>query len=184
MDFLDSVVNGRIIPSIILWQSPENSFTYVLDGAHRLSVLRAWMMDDWGDRAPDDYYIRRDRRQIIEVARATRELVKKRIGSFKDHESAFREYTKLAEQGKIQRDEMGESRFSRAVFYQSVVGGLHTLSVQWERGGYESAEQSFLRINRSGQALDPWEATLIEFRKSSYARCIMSIANGGEPGRY
>jgi Protein of unknown function DUF262 len=41
IEFLDSVVYGRIIPSLILWLNQESNFTYVLDGAHRLSVIRA-----------------------------------------------------------------------------------------------------------------------------------------------
>ncbi len=183
IDFLDSVVNGRIIPSIILWNSPENSFTYVLDGAHRLSVLRAWMSDDWGDKA-GDYYARRNDTEIKKVAQITRELVQKQIGLFIDFQTAHIEYTELGDQGKIQKKEMGQKRFSQASFYQRVMGGLNTLAVQWEKGNYESAEQSFLRINRKGQALDPWEATLIEHRRGSYARSIMCIANGGEPGHY
>src|SRR5690606_30078433 len=33
LEFLESVVKGHIIPSLILWKSTENGFIYVLDGA-------------------------------------------------------------------------------------------------------------------------------------------------------
>ncbi len=182
VEFLDSVVNGRIIPSVILWHSQDNELIYVLDGAHRLSVIRAWMIDDWGDRA-GTYYERRDQNLIIESAQFVRDLVRSRIGAFSDFESAYNEFVEMSEQERIPKQLMGD-RYPRAIFYNRAMIGRQGISLQWERGNYESAEQSFLRINRSGQALDAWEATLIEYRRSSYARCVMSIANGGEEGHY
>lgn len=183
VDFLDSIVFGRIIPSIILWTNPENGLVFVLDGAHRLSVLRAWMLDDWGDKAID-YYQRKNFDQIKESAAEVRSLVRNCIGSFSDYFYAFSELNKFIEDSKAPKAEMDDIRYRQATFYQQVVSGLRTLSVQWEKGDYDSAEKSFLRINRSGQTLDPWEATLIEYRNSSYARCILSIANGDEQGHY
>lgn len=183
IEFLDSVVNGRIIPSLILWQSKESNITYILDGAHRLSVIRAWMIDDWGDKA-GDYYERRDKELIQQAANKTRELLRNSIGLFKDYESAWNEHQRLSELGEAPKRKMSQIRYQQATFYTQVTVSHHTLAVQWEKGNYESAEQSFLRINRRGQALDPWEATLIEYRKSSYARVIMSIANSGESGHY
>ena len=47
VSLLDCFVNGDLIPSVILWQSPTHLF--VIDGGHRLSVLRAWIEDDYGD---------------------------------------------------------------------------------------------------------------------------------------
>ena len=183
LEFLESVVKGHIIPSLILWRSTENGLIYVLDGAHRLSVIRAWMADDWGDRA-NEYYDRRDKKKIIQIATETRTLVHSIIGSFDEFEKARRESDVLVKEGKAPKVEMTEKQFSQSTFYSDVVTGNLTLFVQWEQGNYESAEQSFLRINRQGQPLDPWESTLIEYRRSSYSRCIMSIANGGEKGHY
>ncbi len=183
VEFLDSVVQGRIIPSIILWHSPENGYVYVLDGAHRLSVIRAWMSDDWGNNA-GDYYERRDKRLIDEAAKTIRDLVKIKLGSFEDFRKAAEELDRRVEEGEAPKQIMDPKSFSQAQFYIRVVRSLSTLYVQWEQGGYEIAEQSFLRINQGGQALNKWEATLIEYRNSSYARAIMSIANGGESGHY
>ena len=45
--FLESFLENEVIPSLILWMSP--SFIFVIDGGHRLSALRAWMEDDYGD---------------------------------------------------------------------------------------------------------------------------------------
>jgi Protein of unknown function DUF262 len=48
VSLLHSVLNEQVIPSIIMWRSPENHW-YVLDRGHRLSVVLAWIRDDWGD---------------------------------------------------------------------------------------------------------------------------------------
>jgi Protein of unknown function DUF262 len=45
-DLIETFVKGNIIPSIILWQSGQRVF--VIDGAHRLSALIAWVRDDYG----------------------------------------------------------------------------------------------------------------------------------------
>lgn len=182
-EFLESVFLGQIIPSIILWKSDENEMTYILDGAHRLSVIRAWMLDDWGDKS-GNYYERRDIDQIKVIANNVRSLVNTAIGSFEDFKSSYNKLQVLIKDGKAPKNEMGEREFRQANFYSDVIGSNSTLVAQWETGDYNSAEQSFLRINRQGQPLDPWEATLIEYRKGSYSRTIMHIANSGESGHY
>jgi hypothetical protein len=45
---IESFVDSEVIPSLILWKAP--SFIFVIDGGHRLSALRAWMEDDYGDK--------------------------------------------------------------------------------------------------------------------------------------
>ena len=47
VSLLECYIHGDLIPSVILWRSP--SFLFVIDGGHRLSVLKAWMEDDYGD---------------------------------------------------------------------------------------------------------------------------------------
>src|SRR5690606_34572798 len=46
--FIQSFIDGDLVPSVILWQSDEG-FIFAIDGAHRLSTLRAWIEDDYGD---------------------------------------------------------------------------------------------------------------------------------------
>lgn len=45
--FIASFLDNELIPSLILWKS--QSYIFVIDGGHRLSALRAWMEDDYGD---------------------------------------------------------------------------------------------------------------------------------------
>jgi hypothetical protein len=157
--------------------------TYILDGAHRLSVIRAWILDDWGDKS-GNYYERRDIDQIKAIASEVRALINSSIGSFEEFRQSYQDLQKLIKDGKAPKKEMSDKAFKQANFYSDVIGSNATLFAQWETGDYNSAEQSFLRINRQGQPLDPWEATLIEYRRGSYSRTIMHIANGGESGHY
>ena len=43
---IDTFSKSEIIPSIILWQSSDRIF--IVDGAHRLSALVAWVRNDYG----------------------------------------------------------------------------------------------------------------------------------------
>ena len=47
VSLLECFVSGDLIPSVILWKSP--TFLFVIDGGHRLSVLKSWVEDDYGD---------------------------------------------------------------------------------------------------------------------------------------
>jgi uncharacterized protein DUF262 len=81
VDLIRSFLDADLIPAVILWRAGRNIF--VIDGAHRLSALIAWILDDYGDRKTSlDYsggYITEDQRI---VAGRTRDLVKKTVGSY------------------------------------------------------------------------------------------------------
>jgi hypothetical protein len=47
-DFIESYINGELIPAIILWRNNTGLY-FVIDGAHRLSALISWIKDDYGD---------------------------------------------------------------------------------------------------------------------------------------
>ena len=49
-DLIGSFLDGDLIPSIILWRSPDTGNIFVIDGAHRLGALIAWVQDDYGDK--------------------------------------------------------------------------------------------------------------------------------------
>ncbi len=179
---LESIVKGLIIPSLIIWKSPDNNFLYILDGAHRISVMRAWVIDDWGDKAEEDYYERHEYyEEIREAAQVVRAAVKSNIGSYEDFLTAGKSWLVASKDGSP-RDKLTDKEYQRGLFYTEMIqeAGFH---IQEVSGDYEVAEASFLRINKSGQPLYDWETTLIENRNSSFARAIMSVANGGA-GRY
>jgi len=182
--FLNSVIHRRIIPSIILWRSDETGLVYVLDGAHRLSVLRAWMIDDWGDKAAEFYKDSPDYARVKEGADAARRAVDEKIGAFSNFADAYREWNEIAKKGGAPLKQMSGERAEMAVFYSDIAMASRTLSAQWETGDYDAAEESFLAINRQGAPLDTLESLLIEFRNGSMSRIIMSVANAGAHGHY
>ncbi len=47
--FVKSFLSGDLIPALIFWQSSTGG-VFVIDGAHRLSALIAWVHDDYGDQ--------------------------------------------------------------------------------------------------------------------------------------
>lgn len=47
VDFIESFLDGDLIPAIILWRS-TSGYLFVIAGSHRLSSLAAWINDDYG----------------------------------------------------------------------------------------------------------------------------------------
>lgn len=163
LSLLQCFVNGDLIPSVILWKSPTNIF--VIDGGHRLSVLRAWVEDDYGDGPVSHMFFDRniplDQKKVAEKTRA---LVNGSIGSFK-HVQA-----KLV-QGDLATD---EKRKLNAVISRA-------LSIQWVNGNADKAESAFFKINTEGTPLDDIEELLLKTRHkpiSIAARAVIRAATG------
>lgn len=89
---VESFLNGDLIPSIILWKSPTSGNVFVIDGAHRLSALIAWVHDDYGDKYTSMPFfgenIPHDQKKAAEQARS---LIQKRVGSYEDLSAALRD---------------------------------------------------------------------------------------------
>ncbi len=183
VSLLDSLVHEQVIPSIIMWYSPHNGYDYVLDGGHRLSVVIAWLNNDWGAHLTD-FEDEEEEEHIKQAARRVQQLVETRIGTVADYIAAEQALEKAVRAGKSGLEELGERTFKRALFYRQLLKrdvGFHIL---WVSGDYERAEQSFLKINKSGKQLTEWETKLIENRNSSFARAVMSIANVNSAEHY
>ncbi len=176
---LESVVKDQVIPSIIMWYSPDSGRDYVLDGGHRISVVMAWLKDDWGDRIPSEHF--EDEAQVPEIRKAAdkvRALVRTRIGSLDDYKTADDEFNQVIDAGEaIPKDALDSIIFERASFYQKLSRGSIGFHVLWVNGDFKTAEQSFLKINKSGKQLTDWETKLVENRDSSFARTVMALAN-------
>ena len=86
VSLLECYVNGDLIPSVILWKSP--SYLFVIDGGHRLSVLKAWIEDDYGDgpvsQAFFGYEVSPEQKAAAEK---TRKLVEAKVGSWHHFQS-------------------------------------------------------------------------------------------------
>ena len=87
VDLVRTFLDGDLIPAIILWQSGK--YVFVIDGAHRLSALMAWIANDYGDRSASvkffDSQIPEEQKRVAE---RTRRLMADEVGSWADYVQA------------------------------------------------------------------------------------------------
>jgi len=162
VSLLECFVSGDLIPSVILWKSP--TFLFVIDGGHRLSVLKSWVEDDYGDGYLSlKYFGDAISESQKKAAKKTRDLVNKQVGS-------YQQFKKKVEGGEI--DARISSILSRA------------LPVQWVKGDADKAEASFFKINTQGTPLDQIEQSLLENRKRPIAISARAIIRSGRGHKY
>ena len=164
--FIASFVDGEVIPSLILWKAP--SFIFVIDGGHRLSALRAWMADDYGDGPISlEFYGGEITDRQRAIAKQTRRLVEKEVGRY----STLQESVALQSADEVDRNR-GQVLFTRA------------LALQWVHGDAKVAETSFFKINSQGTPLDKTEGLLIRNRRKPIAVAARAILRAGSGHKY
>jgi hypothetical protein len=157
---------GDLIPSVILWSSPQ--YVFVIDGGHRLSALRAWIEDDFGDGPLSlSFFGHQITEDQIKAANETRRLVLKDVGSWQ-HWRARNKQPDLPEADRIKAKNLS----TRAI------------PVQWVLGDAEKAEASFYRINTQGTPLDDIEELLIRNRRRPAPIAARSIIRAGMGHKY
>lgn len=163
---LECFVNGDLIPSVILWQSPTNIF--VIDGGHRLSVLKSWILDDYGDGPASHTFFGYDiSDEQKKSATRTRNLVDQKIGRWTHFVARSEDpNTPLAEKKKI------TAAFTRG------------LPIQWVSGDATKAESSFFKINTKGTPLDAVEELLLKNRHRPIAISARAIVRAGKGHKY
>lgn len=154
MQLIKTFANADIIPSVILWQSGSRIF--IIDGAHRLSALAAWVHDDYGaGTISREFYKGRMPDHQIKLHDETRALVNKEVGSWAEKES--------------QRSPLN----------------LKDIHVQWiPNTDPKQAADSFIRINSGGTVIDPLEARILREKRSALAIAARVIARGGSGHEY
>ena len=166
ISLLECFTNGDLIPSVILWQSP--TYLFVIDGGHRLSVLRAWIEDDYGDGPLSQAYfgseISKEQRKIAEK---TRSLVNGAIGSWQHFQT------------KLESDELEPSERKKV---NAIIS--RGLPIQWVKGDADKAESSFFKINTKGTPLDEIEELLLKSRKRPISIAARAIIRSGKGHKY
>lgn len=166
VSLLECFVNGDLIPSVILWQSP--TYLFVIDGGHRLSVLKAWIDDDYGDGPTSQpffgYQISDEQKKNADKVRT---LVSKKIGS-------WQHYLAKAEDQNLDPSE-------RKKLNALITRGL---PIQWVKGDADKAESSFFKINTKGTPLDDIEELLLKSRKKPISIAARAIIRAGKGHRY
>jgi hypothetical protein len=164
--FIASFVDNEVIPSLILWKSPSHIF--VIDGGHRLSALRAWMENDYGDGPRSlQFYNGEIPAEQRKIAKKTRKLIEKRVGTYEHLKSLVDNTAAQPEQRR-----RADTLVTRA------------LPVQWIQGSAAVAETSFFKINTQGTALDEVEEMLIRNRKRPISIAARAILRAGSGHKY
>lgn len=163
-DFVKTFLDGDLIPAIILWGAGGG--TFVIDGAHRLSALIAWVHDDYGDGAKSRPFFQNDiPPEQLRAAKRTRDLINKVVGSYVEHETA------------IDQPRSKPEVIERAKRLSSLA-----LQLQWvPAGDVKKAEASFFKINQAATPIDPTELRILRARTSPIAitsRVIVRNATG------
>ena len=131
-----------------MWQSP--TYLFVIDGGHKLSVLKAWVQDDSDDGPISQkffgYDVSSDQKKAADKAR---ELINSKIGSWQHFQAKIDDSSELttAERKRV------NTIISRG------------LPIQWVKGDPDKAAESFFKINMKGTPLDDVEELLLRNRK-------------------
>jgi hypothetical protein len=167
-DFIESFLDGDLIPAIILWRS-TGGYLFVIDGSHRLSSLAAWINDDYGDGLiSKQFYDGIIPDEQIEIAEETRKLIRKRIGLYSDFKLALTNPEKVSPE--IQRKAKNLAALA--------------IQLQWVDGGANKAENSFFKINQQAAPIDKTELVLLEARKKPNCIAARAIIRSGKGHKY
>jgi hypothetical protein len=168
VDLVRAFVDGDLIPAVILWQRGSNVF--VIDGAHRLSALMAWVKDDYGDKPHSrNYFEGRIPEQQAILAETTRKKMDAVVG-------AYRQYVENKNAPQSVGAEM-----------QRRIGNLATTAIlaQWVTAVEpRAAEASFFKINQAATPIDPTERRILKSRDAPNAVAARAIVRGGTGHKY
>jgi hypothetical protein len=162
---IESFVNSEVIPSLILWKAPR--YIFVIDGGHRLSALRAWMENDYGDKTISENFYSEISKVQKEIAARTRKLVETRVGRYAD-------LIKMVDSPTATEKDRRRAQ----------VLATRSLALQWISGDASVAESSFFKINSQGTPLDDTEKLLIVNRLKPIAIAARAILRAGTGHKY
>jgi hypothetical protein len=160
-------IEGDLIPGVILWRNRE--LLFVIDGSHRLSALMAWVQDDYGDgdRSQKFFGYNIPEEQMT-AAKRTRALVEQEFGRYQDHKNA----------------NVNPEAHSPEVVKRARRFGSLALELQWVKGDFAKAEESFIRINQQAAMIQPQELELLRNRKKPNAIAARAIIRRGTGHKY
>ena len=167
VDLVAAFLDGDLIPAIILWRSGQ--YVFVIDGAHRMSALLAWVYDDYGGKSRSlNYFQNQVPEEQKKLADQTRKLIESNIGTYASYVDSSKT---LYANDKIQER----------------VGMMNSNSfvAQWvPAGDAVGAENSFFKINQAPTPVDPIEKRILRGRKSATAIATRAINRAGAGHKY
>jgi hypothetical protein len=169
-EFVRTFLDNGLIPAIIIWHSKATNNVFVIDGAHRVSALIAWVNDDygageisnkaWGHAIPPAQ---------AKFHKETKSLIDDSIGS----------YAQLYDFGlnPEKTSDLVKQRRGKAI-------ATMQLYIQKVEGDAAVAEQSFYKINSNSVAIDDTELDMIKARKKPNAIAVRAILSKGKGFKY
>lgn len=167
-DLVKSFLDGDLVPAIILWKYAD-SYTFVIDGAHRISAISAWVNDDYGDgKISRKFFDNAIPEQQLATAKKAREVINRDIGAYKDFKDALYEPDTAVEHVKRRLKNFG----------------TRALQLQWVDGDSKKAESSFFKINQLSTPISDTEIAILEARRKPAGLCSRAILRGGQGYKY
>lgn len=154
-----------LVPAIVLWEAGPQVF--VIDGAHRLSALIAWVHDDYGDGdLSRGYFHGQIPKAQKTAADRVREILKNAvIGTYRDHKADNPATPEIAERATLL--------------------GFHEIQAQWIRNADpKRARDSFFRINQGGTPINATESRILKAQDTATAIATRAILRGGTGNPY
>jgi 5-methylcytosine-specific restriction endonuclease McrA len=166
-DFIEAFVSNDLIPSVICWQSPAR-LTFIIDGAHRLSAIIAWLEDDYGAGKRSVEFYGKIPEEQERIHDKTRELVKRRVGSYVEWRS------ETANPGSFPE------------LIAKVRGLAHAkVPLLWVPGSDATkAEKAFFTINQSAVEIDATELKILNARSKPNAVTARTIVRNATGTKY
>lgn len=170
VQFVKDFLDDELIPALIIWHSKSSNKVFVVDGAHRLSALIAWVNDDYGYGGISQKFSNFDISKPQQTQhKKTKELIEREIGS-------YRELVHLGRLGK-ESDDQEKVRRGRAIaavqpYMQKVTGSA------------EKAQSAFLKINSNPAVIDSTELDVIKARHKPNTIATRAIIRAGKGYKY
>jgi len=167
-EFVKAFVEDELVPSVICWQSPSR-LSFVIDGAHRLSSIIAWLTDDYGDGVlSSKLYNFNIPEEQTKVAKKTRELIDTEIGSYKSFQA------EAVVPGSVARVTVRARSLAHA-----------NVPLLWVKGGDSiKAERAFFTINQSAVEIDATEFKILTSRTKPNAIAARAIVRDTKGHKY
>ncbi|MGC2695233.1 MAG: DUF262 domain-containing protein [Candidatus Angelobacter sp.] len=165
-DMVIAYIENETVPGVIVWRSPQSDL-FVIDGAHRLSSIIAWINDDYGDGEISKAHYGEPKNLL--TAQKARNLIKETVGPYKDLIEAV---------NNPNADPKHQANARKLVFASMPVQELKKVS------DAAAAEKSFLKINEQGVILSDTEKWLINSRYCPNSIAARAISLKGTGGAY
>ena len=170
VDFIKSFLDNELIPSIIIWHSKESGKVFIIDGAHRVSALIAWVNDDYGDgdisRKAWNFKVPEAQ---VKLHLKTQALVRGEVGTFSELVHVGLNPTSAKDDVQLRR--------ARAI-------ATRQQHIQKVEGSAQIAEKSFFKINGNPATIDQTELDIIRARRKPNAIATRALIAAGKGHKY